>query len=466
MSVFDAIVRATADKFGLGTPTGPLVREVLRFITGGPGGISGFLDRFRSAGLSALVSSWVSKEDNQPLTVQQLEKAVGPGGLDGIARTVGLSSSVIAPAAAFLIPRLIDALTPDGTVPTSLPPEASAFLAGTHGTPEFREPVREKRRGGVAPWLWGLLGLIVLGVLGYWFFGRQPEQVATTAPQTTPLPAPVQPVPSGPLPAPMQPAPSVPPRLALTTTDGKVHYDGVVADEQTRTGILGALQRVFGTDNVSGQLAVDAKVAPAGWLANLETALQNLKIPGVEALFEGNRIDIGGLIPPADTERLKQTMQSIFGQDFTVASFTDRATAMFGEAKTKTMAALDQLKPGYTGADLVRAMNLAIINFETGSAHLSADSREILQKAAAAMKAAPVGTRVEVGGHTDSTGDPAANMALSQQRADAVRVTLVEFDVDPAMLTAKGYGDSKPVASNATPDGRMQNRRIEFVVVQ
>jgi outer membrane protein OmpA-like peptidoglycan-associated protein len=72
---------------------------------------------------------------------------------------------------------------------------------------------------------------------------------------------------------------------------------------------------------------------------------------------------------------------------------------------------------------------------------------------------------IEIAGHTDNTGDAAANMTLSQQRADAVRNALIQDGVAPALLTAKGYGDTRPIASNDTPDGRLQNRRTEFSVV-
>ena len=73
---------------------------------------------------------------------------------------------------------------------------------------------------------------------------------------------------------------------------------------------------------------------------------------------------------------------------------------------------------------------------------------------------------IEIGGHTDNTGDPASNMQLSMQRADAVRQVLIGYGVDPAMLTARGYGETKPVASNDTPEGRFENRRIAYTVVQ
>ena len=70
--------------------------------------------------------------------------------------------------------------------------------------------------------------------------------------------------------------------------------------------------------------------------------------------------------------------------------------------------------------------------------------------------------RVEIGGHTDDRGGTASNETLSRQRAEAVRDWLVSHGIDTSRLEVRGYGESRPTASNATPEGRARNRRIEF----
>lgn len=72
--------------------------------------------------------------------------------------------------------------------------------------------------------------------------------------------------------------------------------------------------------------------------------------------------------------------------------------------------------------------------------------------------------RLEVQGHTDSIGGPQFNLALSQARANSVKTYLVAAGVDPDRLTTQGFGLTIPVADNATPEGRAQNRRVVFLV--
>lgn len=104
------------------------------------------------------------------------------------------------------------------------------------------------------------------------------------------------------------------------------------------------------------------------------------------------------------------------------------------------------------------------IAFQTGSPDLTPESASTIQLIAQLMVDNPT-TRIEIGGHTDSDGDPEANEALSKTRAEAVLNALVASGVDAERLVAVGYGDSLPVATNETGEGKAQNRRIEFLLL-
>lgn len=100
------------------------------------------------------------------------------------------------------------------------------------------------------------------------------------------------------------------------------------------------------------------------------------------------------------------------------------------------------------------------IQFAEG-ARLAPGSAAVLDQTVAMLQKYPT-VRLEISGHTDSSGDAGQNRALSQQRAEAVRAYLVERGVAAARLDAKGYGADFPIGNNATPEGRAQNRRVEF----
>lgn len=114
---------------------------------------------------------------------------------------------------------------------------------------------------------------------------------------------------------------------------------------------------------------------------------------------------------------------------------------------------------------LTEAINLELkVNFDSGKAVVKDEYKAEIAKAAALMKQYP-SAHMEIQGHTDSSGRAAANDALSQQRADAVRAVLVnEMGVKSDNITAKGYGASQPVADDKTAEGRAQNRRVIAVV--
>lgn len=103
--------------------------------------------------------------------------------------------------------------------------------------------------------------------------------------------------------------------------------------------------------------------------------------------------------------------------------------------------------------------------FDTNAATLQPSSQEQLQNIANILKAYP-NVHLRIGGYTDNQGDAAANLKLSQDRADNVMQQIIVLGVDPSRLDAKGYGEDHPVADNATDAGRAQNRRISMRVTQ
>ncbi len=149
------------------------------------------------------------------------------------------------------------------------------------------------------------------------------------------------------------------------------------------------------------------------------------------------------------------------------------AGARAGEAAAATPSSDDKaarefasLKPGFSAGDLVSTLNRSKFNFASASAEVPPEMADILKHAADEMKRLPPGHVLEIAGYTDSTGNPARNVTLSQKRADAIRDALIEAGANADTLVAKGYGSANPIASNDTPEGRLRNRRIEFHVVK
>ncbi len=101
------------------------------------------------------------------------------------------------------------------------------------------------------------------------------------------------------------------------------------------------------------------------------------------------------------------------------------------------------------------------VNFQVDSANLQPSSRKKLDDVAAILKKYPK-TRVEISGHTDSTGSSEHNIELSEQRAEAVKGYIVEQGVEPDRIRTRGAGPDEPIDTNANAGGRANNRRIEF----
>lgn len=125
----------------------------------------------------------------------------------------------------------------------------------------------------------------------------------------------------------------------------------------------------------------------------------------------------------------------------------------------------DQLNKVLETRDSARGLivNMSDVLFDTGKYSLRAGTKEKLAKVSGILLAHP-GLKLEVEGHTDSVGSDEYNQTLSEHRAESVRDYLVGQGITSDSVTAKGFGKTRPVASNDTAEGRQSNRRVELVV--
>jgi outer membrane protein OmpA-like peptidoglycan-associated protein len=130
--------------------------------------------------------------------------------------------------------------------------------------------------------------------------------------------------------------------------------------------------------------------------------------------------------------------------------------------------ALAALPEVFTADQLVKALNILIINFASGSSDIPPHRQAALNRGALFIKKLPPNIVLEVGGHTDNRGSDADNQKLSENRANAVKQYLVGQGVRGEVLQTRGYGAAQPRqgADNATEQGRFLNRRIQYSVVQ
>lgn len=104
------------------------------------------------------------------------------------------------------------------------------------------------------------------------------------------------------------------------------------------------------------------------------------------------------------------------------------------------------------------------IKFDVAKSTIKGESMGFINELAKWLKENAT-IKLEIDGHTDSDGDDASNLKLSEQRAEAVKKVLVSLGVDGSRLKTKGYGESKPSSNNNTPEGKADNRRVEFIKI-
>lgn len=169
----------------------------------------------------------------------------------------------------------------------------------------------------------------------------------------------------------------------------------------------------------------------------------------------------------ATEEQVKNLNAQIYTQSAQANAALSASEAELARERDRTKRAMESLEKVAQVKEETRGTVLTLsgqVLFLTGKAELLPAARDQLGQVAKALIDQGDARPILVEGHTDSRGDESMNLKLSQERAEAVRSFLVEAGVPAERIKAVGRGESEPVASNDTPEGRANNRRVELVL--
>lgn len=221
---------------------------------------------------------------------------------------------------------------------------------------------------------------------------------------------------------------------------------GTVPDDATKNALLGRLRELYG-DRVVDQVKVGKVRTPPQWSQILMSSIQ----PNLKEVTQG-RLDISGanitLHGNVTSDVTRTQLEKQLGQGLPPAYTVNNQ--------------LDVVAPEQAMVD--KALANRIVEFQSGSAVLTLAGQNILNEIFIALNKVS-GRPVRIIGHTDGQGIPATNLTLSLARANAVKTYLIEKGLHAEALTTLGLGSTKPLADNATEEGRRRNRRIEFDVL-
>lgn len=211
-----------------------------------------------------------------------------------------------------------------------------------------------------------------------------------------------------------------------------------------------------------------------------------LQVGRSEAQYEGGNVNLSGSLPPALRDEAfenkwhhvavvyRKPQMKVYVDQYRVLTVPDAAFVpqslvfegigdqekpiTFRNVRVASGGGMNIVGKKFTDAKIVTHG----INFDVDKAALRPESMGTLNQIKAVMASDPT-LKFEIDGHTDNSGAAPHNLALSQERADAVKAQLVSMGISADRLTTKGLGDTKPITSNDTQDGKANNRRVEFV---
>lgn len=246
--------------------------------------------------------------------------------------------------------------------------------------------------------------------------------------------------------------------VATKSPEGLVQLRGPISDELSRNAAESYARSRFGIGRVSGGLRLDDDL-PEGWPIRVLTGLEGLaELRNGAVVVQPDFVSLRGVTEDAEA---RDRVTRIFGQKLGDAQQFEIDITYIAPPEPEDIAPDPQ--------QCVDEINALVaerkITFEPGSVSLQGDSLRVVGDIAEVLRDCP-DVQIEIGGHTDSQGREEMNLQLSQQRADSVLNALLARRILTGNITARGYGESEPIADNDTEEGREANRRIEFKLIE
>lgn len=276
------------------------------------------------------------------------------------------------------------------------------------------------------------------------------------------------------------------PAIDFTASAEAIRVAGMLPDGLSVRQGIATFEETLGTAGGSGteralQIATGASGDTAAWSAALAVTGRLLRLyDTAEGRIEPGRFAIDGQLAPGQTRaEIGDWLTASLPEGWEIAvAGKEQPTADSAERVSPRTGGTERNRGGHwiavlpVEADIAicqrtmqRAQQGSVLTFLSGQSVLSDGTGPLLDHLAAVTLACLAGgpaRRLEIGGHTDALGDDARNLALSEARAEAIRLALGARGVPETALAAIGHGASQPVAPNDTEDGRRRNRRITF----
>ena len=249
-----------------------------------------------------------------------------------------------------------------------------------------------------------------------------------------------------------------PPEFTATLgPEGQLQMRGRLTDERVRTVVDSYAAARFGSSKVYNAARLDPEL-PEGWPVRVLAALEALaELSSGSVTVQPDVVEISGNTGNASANaEIARLLAAKLGDG---AQFKIRVTY---QEMLDPAAGLPS--PEECAARVNTILSVSKITFAPGSSEIAGDALKTLDEIAEVLRTCP-DVRIEIGAHSDSQGRDEMNLALSQSRADAVLSALQARRILVSNLTAKGYGETNPIADNGTEEGREANRRIEFTLI-